>query len=1085
MNAIIEQKVLNTLERISNMSKQVLVFLRGFPCSVYERLKKQRIPCLSNPKWINDNGYINVIMLTEHNRQLMKAFLTIDDTIPLVWGYYEEFIALTTSINELNKQFDGDIVILDNNLFDKYYPLDIPTCLLKKLKTFYNSDITDVDSDVEALSNFYSDVVEFRDGLYGLAFINRHDEESIPVYGYLEPQEYITYSPLRENCMSYPTHDDVLFPIKENLQQGRALPEMQIVVDGERDTKKIALIISALQMMGVPFTIARNTRFVNLNDYERDTYLPILKKYWGEDNSFRLLDFYKNPDKSNELIKISQGHIISDIVQQSMRAVKNQGGFNDIVITAPTGAGKSVLFQIPAIYMAQEHQAVTLVITPLIALMRDQVEQLNARGIDFATFINSEISFEEKNQRIEGIKNGHYSIVYLSPELFLVNALESMIGPRRLRLLVVDEVHLVTTWGRDFRADYWYLGGYIDKLRSQRLSKTETVFPVLCLTATAVYGGKEDMVEDTIRSLSLSNPKLYIGNVKRKNIGFDIRFHQKVVGGHDDFKLLKTQNIINSCIKHQKKCIVYCPYTSQVEDVVDSFDDVSKSRVGKYYGGFDKYEKIDSQNNFKNGQYFVMVCTKAFGMGVDIPNIEQVYHYAPTGNLADYVQEIGRAARDPKINGIAVTDFTIKDMKYVRMLYGLSGMRQYQLREMIRKIYAIYREKKHRHLLISPEAFSYLFKENELENKVKSGMLLIAKDLEEIYTFPVLNVRPRGLFTKNYVNVPYEIEEEFLQRFGCYIQRVDDDMKRVIPCANKHCSDVVVYNSGAVYEMNMASLWEEQFNKLTFAQFKRKFFDGELFQFDNGQRPTARVNLIINYEEKYETVSEKLDDCMEKLISIFQYFKSQARTFTRFEFREQFKEILGEQYKSQELPKIILGLFIADISHNVGFNCNADRMKFIQARKAHNSDEMVYRIMNSNFNMIKRHFSRLLEQCLPNNESGRFATYIPVAHNDKLPELINLAIFLELLGLATYEIIGGKNTEIFLRINDPNKLRRALQGSYSNNILTDIERKHEYSQKILVEFMKNKFSDEERWDIIEDYFLGRDEIVKFRLGIQQ
>ena len=145
----------------------------------------------------------------------------------------------------------------------------------------------------------------------------------------------------------------------------------------------------------------------------------------------------------------------------------------------------------------------------------------------------------------------------------------------------------------------------------------------------------------------------------------------------------------------------------------------------------------------------------------DIMISKQFIIFAPTGNLADYVQEIGRVARDPKIIGHAITDYTSNDLKYVRMLYGMSGMKQYQLKEMIRKLYFLYREKRNRNMLISPEVFSYLFNDDDIENRVKSGLLLISKDFEQKYTFNVINVRPKSMFTKNYVCVPYEIENVF------------------------------------------------------------------------------------------------------------------------------------------------------------------------------------------------------------------------------------------------------------------------------------------------------------------------------------
>lgn len=132
--------------------------------------------------------------------------------------------------------------------------------------------------------------------------------------------------------------------------------------------------------------------------------------------------------------------------------------------------------------------------------------------------------------------------------------------------------------------------------------------------------------------------------------------------------------------------------------------------------------------------------------------------------------------------------------------------------------------------------------------------------------------------------------------------------------------------------------------------------------------------------------------------------------------------------------------------------------------------------MNSNYTVLKNNVSRLISQCVPNINKDTFNTYIAVnkGRNNR-DNIIYLAILLELFGLASYEIIGGKNTEIFVRVNDPSKLRRLSQTNYNNSILTDIERKRSRSQKIITGFMKKEMDDNQRWDIIENYFLGRDE----------
>ena len=147
----------------------------------------------------------------------------------------------------------------------------------------------------------------------------------------------------------------------------------------------------------------------------------------------------------------------------------------------------------------------------------------NERGVKTATCINSSISYEARQQRINEIRSGKKSIVYLAPELLLATGLQTLLGERKIGLLIIDEAHTVTSCGRDFRSDYWFLGDFLKSVK-----KNGYAFPVLCLMATAVYTGVDDVVNDTIAELDLNNPILHLGNVKRKNIRFDISCRQKM-----------------------------------------------------------------------------------------------------------------------------------------------------------------------------------------------------------------------------------------------------------------------------------------------------------------------------------------------------------------------------------------------------------------------------------------------------------------------------------------------------------------------------------------------------------------------------
>lgn len=375
---------------------------------------------------------------------------------------------------------------------------------------------------------------------------------------------------------------------------------------------------------------------------------------------------------------------------------------------------------------------VTIVVSPLIALMNDQVDQLQReRGISIAACINSSMSIEERGDVIEQIHMGKKSLLYLAPELLLTTHLQSFLGGRQVGMVVIDEAHTVTSWGRDFRSDYWFLGDFL-----KQTARDGLMFPVLCLTATAVYSGEDDVVNDTIHELGLGRTIIHLGNVKRSNISFDIQRYDpsEVEGGVEDVKRNLTLKRVREYINRGEKVLTYFPYRSQVDQIYNLIGAADHVKMRRYHGQIPTVERKMVEHDYKTGTAMGLFCTKAFGMGIDVGDIKHVIHFAPTGTLSDYVQEIGRAARNTEIQGIAHIDYFPSDLRYVRSLNGISEMRQYQLREMLKKICAIQKAKKRRNLLISAETFEYLFKEKDVENRTKSGLLLLSKDLSNKYS---------------------------------------------------------------------------------------------------------------------------------------------------------------------------------------------------------------------------------------------------------------------------------------------------------------------------------------------------------------
>ena len=253
----------------------------------------------------------------------------------------------------------------------------------------------------------------------------------------------------------------------------------------------------------------------------------LLNKYWRYD-SFREVKIYDLNEVKNhrkKVTSISQERIISDLIEQVENCISGKS-FRDIFVTAPTGAGKSLIFQLPAIYIAEKFDLVTLVVTPLIGLMNDQVQALAKRGYHGAKTINSDISPVIKQEILQEVFEGTCSILYLSPESLLSRSdVDQLIGSRKIGMLIIDEAHIVTTWGKQFRPDYWYLGDHVQKLRraQSRREIDPSPFIIATFTATAIYEGHEDMYHETLNSLHMIDPITYLGYVKRSNISIDVK----------------------------------------------------------------------------------------------------------------------------------------------------------------------------------------------------------------------------------------------------------------------------------------------------------------------------------------------------------------------------------------------------------------------------------------------------------------------------------------------------------------------------------------------------------------------------------
>lgn len=295
---------------------------------------------------------------------------------------------------------------------------------------------------------------------------------------------------------------------------------------------------------------------------------------------------------------------------------------NDALVLWPTGSGKSLCFQLPAV-LATEPGALTLVLSPLIALMQDQVEGLRARGID-ATFLNSTLSRSERDKRQDAIARGRYPLVYVTPERFRKSEFRKAIANRTVALLAVDEAHCISEWGHDFRPDYGKVGEIRRALGDP---------PTLALTATATEATAKHIAD----KLRLVEPRVSRRSVTRENLELG------VTEVHDEEEKLAALARRVSTLPGAG--IVYCALIRDLENIRQHLAPTGR-RLMLYHGDLPTALRARMQREFLEANDAVVIATNAFGMGVDKPDIRFILHAQIPGSVEAYAQEIGRAGRD-------------------------------------------------------------------------------------------------------------------------------------------------------------------------------------------------------------------------------------------------------------------------------------------------------------------------------------------------------------------------------------------------------------------------------------------------------
>lgn len=320
------------------------------------------------------------------------------------------------------------------------------------------------------------------------------------------------------------------------------------------------------------------------------------------------------------------------------RAVQAATDGESLLAIFPTGGGKSLTFQLPAIMEGRSVHGLTVVISPLQSLMKDQVDNLNEKGITDAITINGLLDPISRSAAIQNVENGNASLLYISPEMLRSNTIEKILLSRNVVRFVIDEAHCFSSWGQDFRIDYLYIGPFIRKYQQKK--RLNNTIPVSCFTATAKQKVIQDIRDYFKKELNL-DLKLFASSAARTNLRYSI-----IHADTDEDKYFKLRTLIS-----ESTCptIVYVSRTILTTKIAERLTKDGYEAL-PYNGKMDADDKIKNQNDFMSDKVRIIVATSAFGMGVDKKDVGLVVHYDISDSLENYVQEAGRAGRDPKLD---------------------------------------------------------------------------------------------------------------------------------------------------------------------------------------------------------------------------------------------------------------------------------------------------------------------------------------------------------------------------------------------------------------------------------------------------
>ena len=1012
------------------------------------------------------------------------------------WMTIEEY-QIFKDYAKLNKM---PIAMLENNIYSKKYPYEGTLSDVKSIyEKLYNDEETELNEEeseqLRKVSSYYGqidyskesdsyyvtyvgqgdDVKEFF--LYDNIKSSVHFQDNYQITNEIEVElsaNELPFLDMEKNIMSNASGAKVVFTVS------RALSDIP-----NKYLERINILKQVCDLE--PIFVKKSIKRHSIKN--EGAYLKILHECYNH-NEFKDLDFYEDiTSQSKSTVKISQAQIIDDIVTQSEKALNNEP-FKDIFVTASTGAGKSIMFQIPAIYLAEkykEDRPLTLVISPLKGLMKDQVQNMHKKGLAVSETINGDITPNKKAEIIKQVKDREIDMLYLSPEMLQATGdIKLIIGERKIASVIVDEAHIATTWGKTFRADYWYLGIYLAKLRKNYS------FPIITFTATAIYGGPEDMYKDTIESLNMGTPISYFGKVRRNNILMMVQSVSKEKGNdHLKDKTELTIMFLKRAFERKEKTLVYFSTVRSLNEFYSALN-INEPKIAeiteKYNGQMEAYDRDETVRKFKSGETLIVLATTAFGMGIDIPDIKNVYHYSLTGGIVNYVQEIGRAARDKdKVPcGVGAIDYIPGDFNDMNALFQMSRIKRDHLLDVMEKILDLYNQKGcNRNMVVSPDDFAYIFNENirddsDLENKVKIAMLMIEKDfqLNKGLNYPPFVSRPKVVRGSELIFVTEEFAKELLaSEFAPFVKE-------------RHLIDSDRYAD--VFSIDISGIWEKYYSNYSFPQFKRALYvQEERIKLKHSRifdKFKFSVGLEVYIDEEHDKVGaiSEYTNIIEAYEEYINYCKMKNFQFTLDDLALYLKKTLkiSEDDKARAVSQALIN---ASLSLS-----RIKTLSFIGERNVASTGVVKYRVFKDSGLFTKHVMKEIRDMLYPKNncfdcETSCTSYFYKGGKDDKE----NLECKLQILGIGEAagvlrsQVIGGDNPLIYIRMNSTYQLEKAINKGkyYSNGITKDIYERHTASVAFLNYLFthKVKASNKENelrtytnwfWNRVEEYFMG-------------